>query len=79
MQLSLGGSWGWKQPAPNRGVFAGVVQTSHANRAATKTIHLTAATGSETKAPCSFSPPAPAGKGREKGRQGTRAGLQTPD
>lgn len=77
MQLSLGGSWGWKQPARNRGMFAGIVQTSHANRAATKTIHLTAATGSETKAPCSFSPPA--GKGREKGRQGTRAGLQTPD
>ena len=56
MQLSLGGSWGWKQPARNRGMFAGIVQTSHANRAATKTIHLTAATGSETKAPCSFSP-----------------------
>lgn len=56
MQLSLGGSWGWKQPARNRGMFAGIVQASHANRAATKTIHLTAATGSETKAPCSFSP-----------------------
>jgi len=54
MQLSLGGSW--KQPAHNHGMFTAIVQTSHANRAATKTIHLTAATGSETKAPCSFSP-----------------------
>jgi len=75
VQLSVGGSWGWKQPAGGCALFSGIVQTSQANRAAMKTIHLTAATGQGTKAPFSFF--SLVGKGSEKGARGIQAGLQT--
>lgn len=77
MQLSLGGSWGWKEPARNRGVLAGRVQTSHANGAATKSHSSDSSHRAGDKSTVFLLPRA--GKGREKGRRGTRAGLQTPD
>lgn len=56
MQLSLGGSLGWKEPVCNPGVLTGAAQPSHADRAAAKAIHPTADTWGQTKAPCSLCP-----------------------